>query len=667
MSGRLVFLTAFRRISPHAGAGANALVRSPSTVLPPLPNSGSLTRRRGGVRGGQRAPLLPGVLSGGMWIKQRTSGSEQLLTRWAGPLTLWSGLLRQRRGEAWREPPAGAGGPASPHPREAASESGLLDRAWRLLLENQPHDSICGCSVDQTHDEMRPRYDQCDQIGEDLTHQAMRRIGAQGQPERVYVFNPLPGPRSDFVIATVPIERGRTPVALLDDNGRRYPCQPVAGSGAPQGDRTDVGFVAGDVPGFGYTTYAVEYGEAAVVAHGQPYIENEYFRVEANAEDGTLTVEDKRSGARYEGLNRLTDGGDRGDEYNYCAPEPDVVVGAPASAEARVIESGPARQTLEISMAYRLPARLGLWRADKPRPRPAADRRRSGRTVSCPVRVLASLSPGVPRIDIRTEFENRAEDHRLRAEFPSGVTTDHSCAEQHFGVVERPLALPSSDETWMEQPVGTHPQKTFVDVNDGVIGLLIANHGLPEYEVLETPVCAVIALTLLRCVGWLSRADLSSRKGPAGPSLATPAAQCPGAHAFEYAIIPHTGGWQQAYAAAHRFAAPMRARWNRDGTGLLPGRDSLIELDGEGLVVTALKRPEDRDRAGTILRLYNTLDGPVGGRIRLSTPWRSASVVDMKEDLLGPAQVDGGWVRLELRRNEIVTLRFDSEAPQAPA
>ncbi|MCH8066243.1 MAG: hypothetical protein IIC90_10545 [Chloroflexi bacterium] len=611
----------------------------------------ALPRRRGEFRSGQRAHLLPGVLSARMWIKQRTFGSEQLLTRWAEPLTLWAGLLRQRLGEAWREPPAGAGGPASPHPREAASESGLLDRAWRLLLENQPHDSICGCSVDQTHEEMRPRYDQCDQIGEDLTHQAMRRIGAQGQPERVYVFNPLPGPRSDFVIATVPIERGRTPVALVDDEGRRYPCQPIAGSGAPQGDRTDVGFVAGDVPGFGYSTYAVEYGEATVVERGQPYIENEYFRVEANAEDGTLAVEDKRSSARYEGLNRLTDGGDRGDEYNYCAPDPDVVVGAPASVEAHVIENGPARQTLEISMAFRLPARL------------TAERRRSRRTASCPVRVLVSLSPGVPRIDIRTEFENRAEDHRLRAEFPSGVTTDHSCAEQHFGVVERPLALPQADDTWTEQPVGTHPQKTFVDVNDGASGLLIANRGLPEYEVLKTPAGVVIALTLLRCVGWLSRADLSSRKGPAGPLLATPAAQCLGSHAFDYAIIPHAGGWQQAYAEAHRFAVPMRARWNRDGTGLLPGRDSLIGLEGEGLVVTALKRPEDRDQAGTILRLYNTLDEPVAGRIRLSTPWRSASVVDMKEDLLGPARVDDGWVRLELRRNEIVTLRFDSEAP----
>ena len=31
-------------------------------------------------------------------------------------------------------------------------------------MENHPHDSICGCSIDQVHDEMKPRFDQADQI-----------------------------------------------------------------------------------------------------------------------------------------------------------------------------------------------------------------------------------------------------------------------------------------------------------------------------------------------------------------------------------------------------------------------------------------------------------------------------------------------------------------------
>ncbi len=36
---------------------------------------------------------------------------------------------------------------------------GLLDYAWKLLLKNQPHDSICGCSMDEVHREMGPRFD----------------------------------------------------------------------------------------------------------------------------------------------------------------------------------------------------------------------------------------------------------------------------------------------------------------------------------------------------------------------------------------------------------------------------------------------------------------------------------------------------------------------------
>jgi len=604
-----------------------------------------LQRRRGEFRSGQRAHLLPGVLSARMWIKQHTFAGEQILTRWAEPLTLWSGLLRGKLGEAWNEPPRVAG-PPSPHPKEPKSESGLLDRAWRLLLENQPHDSICGCSIDQTHDEMKPRFDQCEQVGEELTQHAIRRISAQGPADRVYVFNPLPGPRTDYVTVVVPKADAKVPIALVDDEGRRYQCQRVEGEDTD--DRTTVGF-APEVPGFGYRAFELEHGEPAPPKAAKRRIENDTSIVEANQRDGTLTLEIKGAGVRWTGLNRLVDGGDRGDEYNYCATDPDELVRGPASKpEINVIEHGPARQTLEIKMTYRLPARL------------TSRRQRIARSVAVPVRVIASVSPGVPRVDIRTEVDNRAEDHRLRAHFPTGIAVNKAYGEQHFGVVERPLALPVADDSWMEQPIGTHPQKTFCDVNDGHGGLMIANRGLPEYEVLDTKNGAEIALTLFRSVGWLSRIDFPSRKGGAGPYLETPAAQLIGTNVAEYAIIPHRGGWEGGYQQAHAFATPMRARWNRRGSGILPGSGSLLDLESEGLVVTALKRPEGVERDGTtILRLYNILDTPTKGQVRLSEPSSRVQVVNMLEEPLAPANVKNGWAMLDLKPNEIVTLRFD--------
>ncbi len=625
--------------------------------LTPLVSEKPPVKRRGEFRSGQLSNVLPGVLSARMWIKQRTFDCEQALARWAEPLTLWSELLRARLGETWLEPPLPPG-PPSPAPHEVKSDWGLLDRAWRLLLENQPHDSICGCSIDQTHDEMRPRFDQCEQVAEDLTQQAMRRIGAQGIADRVYVFNPLPGPRTDYVTTTVPAVRDKQPVALIDDKGKWHDCQLVEDVPAQElvgRPRTAIGFVARDVPAVGYRTYSLGYGPSRAEARpangraakkSEPKLDNGIFTVSADPKDGSLRVEVKATGVKYRGLNRLVDGGDRGDEYNYCATDPDPLISAPAAPpKVRLVEDGPARQTLEIAMTYRFPAKLN------------EKRQRVAKTVACPVRVLVSVSPGVPRIDIRTEFENNAEDHRLRAHFPTGVQTGVAHAEQHFGVVTRRIALPQHDKTWCEVPSGYEPQKTFVDINDSHGGMMIANRGLPEYEALHGKDRVTIALTLLRCVGWLSRMDYPSRHGHAGPPLASPGAQQPGLSVAEYSIIPHRGGWEKAYQHAHAFAAPMRARYNRQGTGQLPTSASIFDVDGAGIVVTALKRSEDGD--GAVARVYNTLNRASSAKLSFGERWSRAEIVDMKEDALDTkADVSDNAVRLKLRPNEIATVRF---------
>jgi alpha-mannosidase len=656
--------------------------------------SGAWPRYRGEFRSARCSPLLPGVLSTRMWIKRRNQECEDLLARWAEPLSVWSALLRKRLDEGWREPPLPAG-PPSPYPSQSASTAGLLDSAWRELLCNHPHDSICGCSIDQVHDEMRVRFDRCWQIGEELTRQAMRALCAQmpsGDGLGVAVFNPLNGPRIDFVTVSLHRREDGEPREVADPSGRVIPCQvlPPDGEVSPLGPvdqvapppRVNVGFVAPDVPGFGYRTFRVVYGprQRAVGAEGDS-IENEFFRVTANSSDGTLTVFDKKSGRRLSGLNRFVDGGDRGDEYNYCRPEQDELVKGPQRPpRVRIVEAGPARWTLEVFLPYWLPRSLNRGRDE-----------RSPAHVSCPIVTRVRLYPGVRRIDIRTVVENRAQDHRLRVHFPAGLQTDVSHAEQHFGVVARPVALPPWDETWAEEPVGTYPQKSFVDVSDGLQGLLVANRGLPEYEVLpgeegstvasakggsasggggdslrrelaEVSVLSpskggvTIALTLLRCVGYLARFDLSSRRGLAGPLLTTPGAQMLGRHTFDYALVPHEGGWEEVWLEAHRFAVPMRARRVQDGSGALPTEGSLLVLEGPAFVVSALKRAEDGQ--GVVVRLYNVTPGTASGRVRLAGPFQGAEFVNMEEVFLAEAPLENGWVHLEARPNQIINLRF---------
>jgi alpha-mannosidase len=617
----------------------------------------------GEMRSGQRAHLLPGVLSARMWIKQANQECEDLLAHWAEPFSTWSDVLKKQAGPEWREPlpPTTA---HMPFPSSEESIAALIDRAWRHLLENQPHDSICGCSVDRVHEEMRQRYEWVREIGEEMVRQSLRTIGALGPDDplgTVAVFNPTPRPATGFVTTTVPWNDERPAVAVAGPDGERAAAvrigetqHAVIPEGAPAGydrARADIGFVASDVPGYGYKIYRLETaGGAARVAEtaGAIAIENEIFAVEADASDGTLTVRDKRSGRVLSGLNRFVDGGDRGDEYNYCVPETDALVDAPARPPKISVERGPGVRRLAIESTYRLPSGLAAGRAER-----AAS--------TCDERIVSTvtLTDGVPRIDVEAVVFNAAEDHRLRVHFSSGVKTDVSKADQHFGVVRRPIALPKWDPaTWMEEPLGTYPQKAFVSVDDGALGLTIANRGLPEYEVLDTAGGATIAVTLLRCVGWLSRADLSSRRGGAGPQLRTPGAQMHGRHVFHYSIIPHEGGWASAgaHVAAVQHLRPMRARWNRHGLGHIDFEGALVHVTSPAFAVSAIKRAEDGD--GIIVRVYNTTDEAADTDVDVPVARGTVSMVNLNEEHITdmPRHEDG--VSITARSNEIVTLRF---------
>ncbi|MFQ6059329.1 MAG: glycoside hydrolase family 38 C-terminal domain-containing protein, partial [Anaerolineae bacterium] len=386
-----------------------------------------------------------------------------------------------------------------------------------------------------------------------------------------------------------------------------------------------------------------------------PSISNEFYRVEVDPVDGTLTITDQATGAIFAGANRFVDGGDRGDEYNYCPPEQDILFDKPAGPPTiALVEDGPARRTLRIEMVYRLPAALTGDRST-----------RSQEAVEVPITTYVSLSPGLPRIDFRTEVVNRARDHRLRVHFPTPIQTDRSWAEGHFDVVTRPLDLPADTADWIEQPVPTHPQRTFVDVSDGEIGLMVANRGLPEYEVMRSQDGVTVVLTLLRCVGWLSRADLSCRRGNAGPSLQTPEAQCLGSHVFEYALIPHTGDWSAAlrqaqhaaFQQAHFFNAPLRAIVTGIHEGSLPPEHSFIEIEPASLVITTIKAAETGD--GLIVRYYNMGQEPVEGRLRLWRPFTRAALVNLNEEEMAELEVSGeGGITLPVRGRQIVTIKF---------
>jgi alpha-mannosidase len=165
-----------------------------------------------------------------------------------------------------------------------------------------------------------------------------------------------------------------------------------------------------------------------------------------------------------------------------------------------------------------------------------------------------------------------------------------------------------------------------------------------------------IALTLLRCVGWLSRDDFRTRQGPAGPLLATPDAQMPGEWDFDYSIIL-TDERISSGRHAWSFASPLRASTTNLHAGALPPSGSFVRVDNSAFEVTALK--EAADGRAWLVRGYNSGDEHITVQLK---PWKrikTAALADLAERAVGKLVVDrSGAVSFAARPHEIVTVLF---------
>lgn len=597
---------------------------------------GSLAGELSVVKGELRSQRTDGwstlvnTASARVYLKQLNQAGQTLLEKVAEPLAAMAHL----HGEAYPQP--------------------LLTYAWKTLMQNHPHDSICGCSVDEVHREMVTRFAKSRHVAEtivDAAKQALAdrvdtsvfsRYGDDALP--LVVFNTTGWERTGTVAVELDAARiyfrdGVAPEemirrmeelplgerTLVDPDGRAVECG-VEDLGLQFGydlpddkfrqpywaRRVRLTFEAASVPALGSKAYAwVRDAKIAAVPaggsllRGERTLENGALRVEV-ADDGTLSVTDKASGRTYRDLLIYEDTGDIGNEYMYKQPDGEKPLTTKGlAAEVRVVLDAPYRAALEIVHRWAVPASADE-RFEREKQRavyfPERKAQRVAETVPLTIRTEVSLERGGRGVGIRVSFDNQAKDHRVRALFPTDLAASVHRADSVFEVAVRPNE-PAAE--W-QNPSNTQHQQAFVDISGTAGGLTVANRGLNEYEVLRDG-RNTIAVTLLRSVAELGDWGV----------FPTPEAQCLGEHTAELLLVPHAGDGavSGAWAEAYQFQVP----WTAARTGLHAGElapfQAAVSWEGEGLAFSSMKIGEED--GSLMLRWYNLRPKPTRLRVRV--------------------------------------------------
>jgi alpha-mannosidase len=128
-----------------------------------------------------------------------------------------------------------------------------------------------------------------------------------------------------------------------------------------------------------------------------------------------------------------------------------------------------------------------------------------------------------------------------------------------------------------------------------------------------------------------------------------------------YSLLPHPGDFRQAgvIAQAYELNVPLRTRTTDAHAGVLPPACGLLRVDHPGVVIEAVKRPDQAD--GLVVRIYESWGGRAAVTIDASG-WlvgqtlAGAVRTDLLERPLGDLGYSERTVSVDLRPFEIMTI-----------
>lgn len=603
----------------------------------------------GELRNPERAYILPAVFSSRMYLKQKNVKLQNLLTDWVEPLSSLSRLLGNEH------------------------HQNFVDLAWKNLLQNQPHDSICGCSTDQVHREMIQRFDNTEQISEKListyTQDISKSFNLKENSKYIIAYNNSNTNYSSIFNYNLDFLKNEEVESfkLIDLQGNEVEYEIISRKDTKKfvSDidvlpdwieirRFELAIKIENISPLGFKILEVIKNESSIISitsnitSNENSISNNYIKVEVK--DNKIISTNLLNNEIYE-LNNFYISGDAGDEYNYSPPKHDKLSLHKINS-FEIIKNSSYSSTLKVE--YSLVFSEGL-----------VDRENlSENLVDNKIISFISLKHNDPLIKIKTIVDNKSKDHKLRVSFNSIDQNDLLCTyDTQFGLLtkdvksnDRPFDVPKQKERIEE----TFAIQHFADISSKKHGITVITSGLPELEITENNNIKELSCTLIRAVGWLSRDDLRTRGGGAGPAFETPEAQCLGINEFEYGIYLHDKAIldSDSLVKVEQFNKyPRLIDYTHTEDNKIKLSEPIIKLENNKLIVSTIKVSEDQD--GIIFRFYNPMPYEQDYELKTSEEFSfySAQIVRLDESIIQKLKPDTFYSGT-LRPYEIISFKF---------
>lgn len=500
-----------------------------------------------------------------------------------------------------------------------------IDKAWEKINLNQFHDILPGSAINQVyHDAWDDEEVALNYLNSSIKNALTgitSRINTLGDGTPLIVFNPLSWKRSGLVEATMVFDNVPSSIKVVDSDDIERPVQIVN----VNGKQVKFVFEANNVPSMGYKVFKVKAGDGQKFDTGLKVnkdsntIENNFFRVEINSKTGNISrIYDKVNKRevleeRKEGnvLQILEDTPREWDAWNVDKDDMEaapVEINKPVSIE--VIEKGPVKATIRVKKEY---------------------------SLSNFVQDII-LYADTNRIDVKMSADWHESHKALKVAFPLSVNPSKATYEIGYGAIERSTTRDNSFDAARFEVSG----QKWADMSKDGYGVSILNDSKYGWDALNNR----IRLTLLRSPKWPDgNADM-------------------GHHEFTYSIYPHSGDWKDANTVdkGYELNYPLLGMFTTTHKGDLPKIHSFISVDAPNVVISVVKKVEEKDSDDLIIRIYDS-EGKNNTIAKINLPAKiiSAKEVNLVEDDIGEAGFNGHKLTTSLGKYEIKTFRVKLE------